>query len=129
MRTTRVRIVSGEQFVFDVYCGRLTHVPFGWRGPEADGRFGNYAPGGTVEAFRPWFKAKVDNDAAFRRDVDSLRGKRLGCFCLPGRECHVDVIIEHLDGLEAAAASMKPITVLEVANELVRQRKLREGKL
>lgn len=91
-RTLRVHVSAP----FDVYCGRLSHVPFQWSGPGRDGRFGNYAPGGTVAAFRPWFEAKLARDPKFAAEVAKLKGLRLACFCPLDRECHVDVIVAHL---------------------------------
>lgn len=91
-RTLRVHVSAP----FDVYCGRLANVPFKWSGPGRAGQFGNYALGGTVAAFRPWFADKLARDPRFAAEVATLKGKRLACFCPLDRECHVDVIIEHL---------------------------------
>ena len=67
------------------------------------GPFGNYVEEGQnryerVEAFRRSFYRQVEEDEAFRLAVEGLRGKRLGCFCMPLR-CHGMVIVEYLEGL------------------------------
>lgn len=50
----------------------------------------------VIAKYRAWFNAKVQTDPQFRREVESLRGKTLGCFCKP-QACHGDVIVEWLE--------------------------------
>ena len=90
--TRRVRVTEP----FDVYCGRRSSCPSTWTGEGRDGRFGNYAPGGTVDAFRMWFSARVEQDPRYREEVLGLVGKRLACHCRRDRACHVDVILDWL---------------------------------
>ncbi len=117
MRTLRVHVRDP----FEVYCGRLSHVPFGFKGLGKDGCFGNYAPGGTVEAFKPWFQHKVDTDLAYRHEVEALKGKRLGCFCAAEKECHVDTIVAWLDRHEGVDAQGKKLTGAAYVLDLARR--------
>lgn len=103
----RVQIGKG---VYDVFMGRQPWaVRVGWTGPGANGEWGNYLY--DVKAHRRAFLIRVAEDAPFRQAVEGLRGKRLGCFCKPGKSCHVDVIVEYLtpkedeDALLAALAA------------------------
>ncbi|MCP3985360.1 MAG: DUF4326 domain-containing protein [bacterium] len=98
---------------YDVYIGRRS-VPRahmlseGLRTGE-DGWLGNPHPIGRcelcaedhtrdecIEAFRADFHIKLADDAAFRRAVLDLRGKRLGCYCKP-KPCHGDVIRDYIE--------------------------------
>lgn len=92
-RTEVVNLDRGDPY--DVYIGRS--------GKGLDGPFGNYVEEGQnryerVERFREAFRQRLENDEAFRLAVEALRGKKLGCFCMPLR-CHGMVIVEHLEGL------------------------------
>lgn len=91
MATKVVNIRTGAPF--DVYIGRAGH--------GLDGYFGNPFAGSSREAniamFEDYFDKRIDTDEAFRARVLELRGKRLGCFCVP-RACHGDVIAAWLDG-------------------------------
>lgn len=90
---------------YDAYIGRP--------GYSQDGYYGNpitrgnqclvcneihTKPGDTIDCFRTYFFLRIAEDEEFRARVDSLRGKRLGCFCKP-RPCHGDVIAEYLNGV------------------------------
>lgn len=43
-----------------------------------------------------WFEFLLKS-AVFRRELENLRGKRLGCFCKPQR-CHLDTVAAYLNG-------------------------------
>lgn len=93
VRTTVVNIRTGAKF--DVYCGRA-------RG-GLGGTFGNpyvLGPDGdrdeVIRKFRIYFHERLKMDLAFRRAVEGLRGKVLGCFCKP-LACHCDIYVEFLD--------------------------------
>ena len=95
MATTVVNIKSGADY--DVYIGRAGH--------GRDGYFGNpfalnQAAGDRdqcLEKYRNYFLGRITMDPEFRRRVQELKGKRLGCFCAP-ETCHGDVIAQWLDG-------------------------------
>lgn len=95
---TRCRVVNLRDSKYDVYIGRA--------GQGQDGTFGNpcrigqdcpecgrvhIVPGDTIACFETYFLRRVGTDAEFRRRVLELRGKTLGCFCLP-RRCHGHVL-------------------------------------
>ena len=83
---------------YDVYIGRA--------GKGQDGYFGNpfilkpgEARGSTIERYRVYFINKINTDIEFKRRVNELKGKRLGCFCKPN-SCHGDIIAEYLNSLD-----------------------------
>lgn len=84
----------------------------GWKMPPntvtvaRPGKFGNpfhldsYEDRETcVRVFRSWLAGDMPNllpEARFRvlRNLESLRGKNLACWCPPGSPCHADVLLE-----------------------------------
>lgn len=98
----RTTVVNLRLEKYDVYIGRgsSSHEPFG--NPVARGKpcpvcsDVHQSPGATLTCFRAYFTERLANDLPFRRRVESLRGKRLGCFCKPG-PCHGDIIASWLD--------------------------------
>lgn len=78
---------------YDVYIGRPTI--FG--NPYEIGKDGNRED--VVNKYRKYFTERIQTDMSFRRQVLTLRGKRLGCFCKP-KECHGDVICEYLNRIK-----------------------------
>lgn len=58
---------------------------------------GDYTREESVEAYREWFKQKIQSDPEFQKSVDDLRGETLGCWCKP-KQCHGDVILDYLRG-------------------------------
>lgn len=94
---TKTVVVNLKREPFDVYIGRP--------GQGEDGYFGNPVRVERYDAehladvltrFRAYFMNRVETDPEFRDRVRALRGKRLGCFCKPGR-CHGDVIVEWIE--------------------------------
>jgi hypothetical protein len=74
--------------------GWLGHPhPFGW----CDRCLEYHTRPGCIDAFKKDFYQKVEADSAFRAQVISLNGKRLGCYCKP-EACHGDVIKAWLEG-------------------------------
>ena len=94
MRQTKVVNLRIEPY--DVYIGRA--------GKGQDGTFGNPFNEGTreenVEAFKHHFHERIRTDPEFKRQVRQLKGKVLGCFCKPKKDCHGDVIVDYLDTLK-----------------------------
>lgn len=76
-----------HQKPFDVYCGR--------EGKGEDGYFGNHTY--KYETFRDYFYKRLETDSEYRSRIESLKGKKLGCFCAP-KHCHVMIYIEYLEG-------------------------------
>jgi hypothetical protein len=95
----------------DAYCGRPRSCPKWFKGPGADGLFGNPYPLDryglrALDLFRTYWLESVDGDVDFRRAALALKGKRLGCWCvrddglvLPNGDgaCHVLFIAEWVD--------------------------------
>ena len=92
------RVVNLKKEACDVYIGRP--------GRGEDGYFGNPIrrfvkcpvcgevhrdAGATLDCYKQYFWDRINRDPEFRRRVEALEGKRLGCFCKPN-PCHGDVI-------------------------------------
>ncbi len=117
---TLVNIRHGQ--TCDVYIGRASHAPRP-DVPGADGYFGNpvqagvpcpicrrrHRTGETIPCFRVYFQRRLA-DPSFRAAVQDLRGKRLGCFCFPDRECHGEVYVEHLNGTATVEDLVRRLT-------------------
>ena len=94
--TSVVNLKSGPH---DVYIGRAGHGHDGYFGnPYRVEALGGRASGRqqAISRYRHLFNARIQTDPEFRRRIETLRGKRLGCFCKPDA-CHGDVIAEYLD--------------------------------
>lgn len=83
---------------YDVYIGRPGKGKDGYFGnPFALARQADAAARDEVMArYEEYFRERVARDEEFRTRVLALRGKRLGCFCKPGR-CHGDVIAAYVE--------------------------------
>lgn len=94
MTTTVVNIRDG--FVTgDAYIGRPRNgLDSEFGNPFVVGRHGDR--GHVIHLFRNYFERRVESDSAYREAVESLRGRRLTCFCKP-LACHGDVIAEYLN--------------------------------
>ena len=98
-------VVNIREEPFDEYIGRA--------GRGEDGYLGNpfrIGPGMTreqsVERFRQYFEERIKNDPEYRKRVEGLRGKRIGCFCKP-LICHGDVYVEWLNKMEPKGSERK----------------------
>jgi len=49
----------------------------------------------VIAQYAAYFDARIASDPEFRRAVETLRGRDLGCWCAP-RPCHGDVILAWL---------------------------------
>lgn len=96
-KTTVVNVRTTK--AFDVYMGR--GGPFG--NPYAIGPDGDREE--VLRLFKTYFNQRIKIDPLFRRKVEGLRGRILGCFCRPENGfqgelwCHVQVIAGYLDGV------------------------------
>ena len=77
---------------YNVYIGRPTI--FG--NPFEIGKDGSRQD--VVDKYRDYFHKRIDEDIEFKKQVLTLKGKRLGCFCKP-HACHGDIICEYLNNL------------------------------
>lgn len=88
-------VVNLRKEPYDVYIGRA--------GKGEEGYFGNPYPlamgdrDACLERYRHYFEARLNRDKEFKRRIEALKGKRLGCFCKP-LKCHGDIIVEYLEG-------------------------------
>jgi len=103
----KTTVVNLYKEPFDCYIGRASSLCGPYCKLEEDGYFGNpFRIGGrvsredAVSAFREYFAKRIEEDSEFRRRVLELKGKRLGCYCVP-LACHGDVIAQWLDGSES----------------------------
>ena len=84
------KIVNKYKEKHDVYIGR----PSLFGNPFSIGKDGDRKE--VIAKFREYFRQRIIKDAKFRKEVQKLKGKILGCYCKP-KECHGDVIVEYLD--------------------------------
>ena len=92
MKTTVVNIKDGKGY--DVYIGR----PSKWGNPFFIGTDGSRAE--VIEKFREYLMEHPELLA----DIEELRGKRLGCYCVEkpisvvrqNKRCHGEVLLEVL---------------------------------
>lgn len=82
----KTKVVNLRKEDYDVYIGR----PSKWGNPFTIGKDGNRDQ--VVAKFRYWIKHQ---GIYLLDDLESLRGKKLGCYCAP-LQCHGDVYIELL---------------------------------
>lgn len=94
---TKTMVVNLRHESYDVYIGR----PSKWGNPHrlcgicrACGK--THQRGEAVVVFREEFRARIDQEPELRKELEELRGKRLGCFCKP-LACHGDVYVELLE--------------------------------
>ena len=51
----------------------------------------------ACDRYEEYFNKRIETDPAFKREVLSLKGKTLFCWCAPKR-CHADTIASWLNG-------------------------------
>ena len=74
----------------EVYIGRGT--PFG--NPYVIGENGTRED--VIRLFRAYFYERLKREPEWKAKVEKLKGKVLGCHCLP-QDCHGRIYIEFLD--------------------------------
>lgn len=98
---TKTTVVNYLRSECDVYIGRARDALISK--PGIDGYFGNpfyigpLSRGYAIAQFELYFHRRIKDDAEYKRRIEELRGKRLGCFCKP-QKCHGDVIAAYLNG-------------------------------
>lgn len=100
----KTRVVNVRHEAYDVYIGRpRSGQPWKFGNPFVVGRDGQR--GECCEKFRTWILTGDSQNCVdatqIRRDwivknLESLRGKTLGCWCKPNN-CHGDVYVELLN--------------------------------
>lgn len=86
--TTVVNIKTDKKF--DVYIGR----PSKFGNPYRIGK--GQTRSEVLLAYSVYFEVRMNKDDDFRKAVEALRGKTLGCYCKP-QPCHGDVIADWLN--------------------------------
>jgi hypothetical protein len=85
------RVVNLHKASCDVYIGRPSIFGNPFHAQSDADRLG------VIEQFRTYFLDRVKNDSEFRSEVEKLRGKVLGCHCVP-KFCHGHIIAAYLNG-------------------------------
>jgi hypothetical protein len=83
------RVVHVNKHDYDVYIGR----PSTFGNPYVLGKDGTRAE--VIIKYRAWLADKLAHDDVFREKVLALKGKRLGCYCVPSL-CHGHVLAEYV---------------------------------
>lgn len=80
-------VVNVRREAYDVYCGRPHPTK-----PGADGYFGNpHGDSPDIGDYIRYFHRRLQEDPEFRKRLDGLTGKKLGCWCHP-KFCHAMII-------------------------------------
>jgi len=101
----KTRVVHVKKEKYDVYIGRsgavlepgmiTQKVTYGYFGnPFRIGRDGTREE--VIAKYKVWFYERLKTDPEFKTRIEALKGKTLGCFCVP-EKCHGNVIIEYLE--------------------------------
>jgi len=89
----KTKLVNRKIDYEDIYIGRGS--PFG--NPYIEGKDGTRKE--VIEKYRDWFYKRINKKPRFKRAVEALRGRRIGCYCVP-KPCHGQIIVEYLEGVE-----------------------------
>lgn len=87
-------VVNLHQEPYDVYIGRAGHGQDGYFGNPFTMENGDRTQ--SLIQFQEYFNKRIANDPEYRRRIEELRGKCLGCFCKP-KPCHGDIIAQWLN--------------------------------
>jgi hypothetical protein len=118
--TKVINIKLGDKY--DVYCGRAGH--------GNDGYFGNSHVIGfcklcnrhhdredCIEVFRQEFTARINYDKEYKKKIDELKDKILGCFCVPA-PCHCEIYIDYHENPEKYLAQIKNRVIIAGSRHL-----------
>ena len=103
----RTRAVNVKHEECDVYMGRA--MP-GYAASPFQNIFKRGRDGTKQEVltkYRAYLIKRLEKEPKLREALEKLRGKKLGCWCKP-HDCHVDIIVELLDGPEPPATPEEP---------------------
>jgi|GEM_PF-1708693 len=106
----RTRVGHCKADETDVYVGRgpngrdILSTPIGERGWLGNPyTLENHHRGASIAKFREDFEERLERNPEFRRAIEDLAGKTLGCWCQQidedGPSCHGEVIAEYADRL------------------------------
>lgn len=116
----QTRVVNIKKSDHDVYCGRK---PGGsdWGNPYHIGKHGTREE--VIEKFRHHLVEQIRLGLRTWKQLKSLHGKRLGCYCKP-LPCHADIIREYAD---LAHSSLSENKFLEAVGLTAKETKM--GKM
>jgi hypothetical protein len=87
---TQTKVVHCKKEKYDIYIGR----PSIFGNPFTIGKDGTRKE--VIDKYRIYFTRQIDTNIIFKREVQKLNGKILGCWCKP-KNCHGDIIAEYLN--------------------------------
>lgn len=87
------RVVHFKKEKYDVYIGR----PSKWGNPYShkEGTLAEFKVNSREEAVRKFEEYLISNEDLMK-DLPSLKGKVLGCWCKP-KACHGDILVKYID--------------------------------
>ena len=87
------RVVHFKKEKYDVYIGR----PSKWGNPfsHKEGTLAEFKVSSREEAVRKFEEYLISNEDLMK-DLPSLKGKVLGCWCKP-KACHGDILVKYID--------------------------------
>ena len=85
------KIVHCKRQKYDVYVGRpsIFGNPFTLKDDSNREE--------VIELYKRYFYQKIETNSQFKKAIDKLKGKILGCWCYP-KDCHARIIIDYLEG-------------------------------
>ena len=92
-KVVAMKIVHCKKDTYDEYIGRPSILG----NPFIIGKDGTRKE--VIDKFRIYFAKRIENDPAFKKYVNSLKGKVLGCWCRP-YTCHGDIVLNYLKNNE-----------------------------
>lgn len=99
----KTTVVNVRKADYDVFIGRMRGFFAQWAPLGQKFDFGNPWRVGpdcsreeAIRKYRNYFYQRIETDPVFKKEVEALAGKRLGCFCKP-QDCHGDVIAQWLN--------------------------------
>lgn len=90
------KIVNIKKEKYDVYIGRSNDPTKGYFGNPFSLSYFNYNRKQCLTWYAHYFLGRMLIDEYFRKKVEDLKDKTLGCFCKP-LLCHGDIIATYLD--------------------------------
>lgn len=98
----KTTVVNKRKHAFDVYIGRGGKFNY-YGNPYKIGVDGTREE--VITKYRNYFYKQIDTNIIFKRKIQSLKGKRLGCFCVDepidhireDKHCHGEIILEYLE--------------------------------
>lgn len=90
----QARAVNKYREAFDVYIGRGSM----WGNPYVMANKSDVERHRVIQLYKLHLNKQIESGDITRADLESLRGKRLGCFCKP-KSCHGDYLAEIVNNL------------------------------